>query len=180
MTAVYVITGVMAVGKSTVADVLARRFERGVHLRGDVFRRFIVAGRAPMTPDLDDEGVAQLRLRRELAARTADDYWRAGFDVVVQDALIGTALPQFVDSLTATPVYVVVLTADVRVIAARERDRPKTGYGAWTAEALQEVFERETPRIGLWLDTSLLTPTETVDEILRRRDDALVRPQGEP
>ena len=45
------ITGIMAAGKSTVAQALAQRFERGVHLRGDTFRRAIVAGQAEMTAD---------------------------------------------------------------------------------------------------------------------------------
>jgi dephospho-CoA kinase len=44
----FVITGVMAAGKSTVADLLARRFDRGVHVRGDVFRKMIVTGRDPI------------------------------------------------------------------------------------------------------------------------------------
>jgi adenylate kinase family enzyme len=42
--AVYLITGPMAAGKSTAARLLASRFERGVHLEGDVFRRFVVSG----------------------------------------------------------------------------------------------------------------------------------------
>src|SRR6184192_104019 len=39
---IYLITGPMAAGKSTVAHLLASRFDRGVHLEGDVFRRSIV------------------------------------------------------------------------------------------------------------------------------------------
>ncbi len=33
------ITGVMASGKSTVAQLLAERLEKSVHLRGDIFRK---------------------------------------------------------------------------------------------------------------------------------------------
>lgn len=36
--AIYVITGVIASGKSTVAEALARRLEKCVHLRGDIFK----------------------------------------------------------------------------------------------------------------------------------------------
>jgi hypothetical protein len=43
----------MAAGKSTVGRLLASRFERGVHLEGDVFRRSIIGGREEMTRDGD-------------------------------------------------------------------------------------------------------------------------------
>ena len=46
--AIYLITGVMASGKSTVAERLATRMEKGVHLRGDVFRKMIASGREEM------------------------------------------------------------------------------------------------------------------------------------
>ena len=46
---IYLMTGLMASGKSTVAELLAARQPRGVHLRGDVFRRMIVTGREEMT-----------------------------------------------------------------------------------------------------------------------------------
>src|SRR4051794_19528143 len=54
---VVLITGISAAGKSTVAELLAQRFERGVHVKGDVFRRMVVSGREPMTADPSDEAV---------------------------------------------------------------------------------------------------------------------------
>ena len=33
---------------------------------------------------------------------------------------------------------------------------------------LDEVLRHETPRIGLWIDSSVQTPDETVEEILDR------------
>ena len=47
--AIYVITGVMASGKSTVTEILARSLDKCVHLRGDVFRKMIVTGREEMS-----------------------------------------------------------------------------------------------------------------------------------
>lgn len=38
---VIVITGIMAAGKSTVAQIIAERLPRSAHVRGDVFRRMI-------------------------------------------------------------------------------------------------------------------------------------------
>jgi adenylylsulfate kinase-like enzyme len=43
---IYLVTGIMASGKSTIAQALAERLPRSAHVRGDTFRRFIVRGRA--------------------------------------------------------------------------------------------------------------------------------------
>lgn len=43
--AVFLLTGNMASGKSTVAQLLAERLPRAAHVRGDAFRRMIVTGR---------------------------------------------------------------------------------------------------------------------------------------
>ncbi|WP_345393869.1 AAA family ATPase [Nonomuraea salmonea] len=95
MKGVVVITGVSAAGKSTVAQALAERLPRAAHVRGDVFRRMVVAGRAEMTPEAGDEAVRQLRLRYRLAAATADMYFDAGFTAIVQDVIIGGDLQRF-------------------------------------------------------------------------------------
>ena len=89
---VIVITGAMAAGKSTVAELLARRLPASVHIRGDVFRKMVVNGRVDMTPDAGPEAMAQLHLRYALAGHTADTYAAAGFDAIVQDVIIGAEL----------------------------------------------------------------------------------------
>ncbi len=88
----FVITGIMAAGKSTVAQALAERFDRAVHLRGDVFRRSVVSGRVDMSSNPSAEALDQLRLRYELAAFCADRYVDAGFVTVMQDVILGPML----------------------------------------------------------------------------------------
>jgi len=167
---VVLITGVSAAGKSTVADRLARRFERGVHVRGDVFRRMVVAGREEMTATPSDEALRQLRLRYRLGAETADAYHRAGFSVVVQDVVIGSLLADYVAAIRSRPLVVVVLTPRPDVVAEREAARGKVAYrdGLAGLAHLDRVLRDETPPLGLWLDTSDQQPDETVDEIVDR------------
>jgi hypothetical protein len=171
----FVITGVMAAGKSTVAELLAQQFERGVHLRGDIFRKMIVSGRDPITPELGEEAMRQLDLRQRLAASAANDYWRDDFTVVLQDIYAGPALPNVIGRLEITPLYVVVLSPRPDVVVAREAQRHKSGYGEWSIDAFCADFVNETPHVGLWLDTSEQKPEQTVEEILHRRYDARVR-----
>jgi AAA domain len=165
---IYWISGVMAAGKSTVADVLAQRFRRGVHVRGDDFRRMIVAGQVQMVPGAPPEAEAQLRLRYELAGAAADRFFESGFGVVVQDVVLGEHLALLPELVRGRPLYVVVLAPRPEIIEARETGRPKDGYGAWRADELDALLRRKTPRLGLWIDSSNQTAVETVDEIVRR------------
>lgn len=160
------ITGNMAAGKSTVAQALAERLPRSVHLRGDVFRRMIVRGQAEMTAELDSEGYDQLRLRYRIAAAAANLYLQAGFTVVYQDIIIGPDLAQVVEYYGEHPLYVIVLCPSPVVAAARDAGRGKTGYrdGA-EIEMFDRVLRIDTPRLGLWVDTTELTVAETVDQI---------------
>lgn len=132
MPPVYLITGIMASGKSTVAQALAESLPRSVHVRGDLFRRMIVSGRVDMTPGAGEEATAQLALRYRLAARTALAYRAAGFTPVVQDVILGPLLEDVVALYAAVPLRLVVLCPAPEVVTAREAGRHKRGYGAFT------------------------------------------------
>ncbi|MGW3078102.1 hypothetical protein [Kitasatospora sp. NPDC001132] len=44
----------------------------------------------------------------------------------------------------------------------------RPSYDTLTVHMLDKVLREETARLGLWIDTSLQTPAETVDEIVAR------------
>lgn len=173
--AVVVITGVMAAGKSTVAQLLAERLPRAVHVRGDVFRRMVVSGRREHVPGGDEESVEQLRLRYRVSAATADLYAAAGWTAVVQDVVLGEHLEPYLAAIQARPLYLVVLAPTPDAVAKREAARAKSGYGSWTVGGLDHVLRDHTPRLGLWLDTSEQSPDETVDAILDGLDGGRIK-----
>lgn len=166
---IILITGNMASGKSSVAQALAERLPRSVHLRGDLFRRMIVNGQAEMGFQLSADAAQQLQLRYDLAVATAKRYAQAGFTVVYQDILIGPALSAAIASFEPFRLLVVVLCPRPEVVAAREAARGKTGYADRAAvDAFDRVLRDQTPRVGYWLDTSDLTLAETVEAIVRQ------------
>ncbi|MGV2882769.1 AAA family ATPase [Paenibacillus taichungensis] len=165
--AIYLITGVMASGKSTVSELLASKLGKAVHLRGDIFRRMIVSGREDMSAEPSDEAVRQLYLRYQLAANAAKTYYENGFSVVLQDNYYGAELVYMMEQLKDYPVQLVVLCPKVEVVKEREKSRGKVGYTGFTVENLYSDFLKETPQMGFWLDNSEQSPEQSVNDILQ-------------
>ena len=90
--ALFVISGVSASGKSTVARLLAQRFERGVCVPGDAIRAMMVSGRVEVRPISGEEALRHLTLRYAGALSVADVFLNGGFDVVVEDVIVGPLL----------------------------------------------------------------------------------------
>lgn len=177
----WLIIGVPAAGKSTVADLLARRLGRSVHVRGGQFCRWAVDGWVHPTggSTMPSEARRLLDLRYRLSALVADEYAEAGFTAVVQDNVFGADVVAWLERLRSRPRHLVVLCPSVEAVterdAARQRERGKIAYqpGEFTIDGLDAEL-RSTPRLGLWLDTSLQTPGQSVDEIVMRRAEAVV------
>src|SRR5437016_14382762 len=88
--ALIVVTGIMAAGKSTVARLLAQRFERGVHIEADVLQRMIVSGAVWVSEPGEPRGEAagQLRLRLANLCLLGRSFFASGFTVVLDDIIL--------------------------------------------------------------------------------------------
>lgn len=144
---VVLITGIMAAGKSTVAQLLAERLPRAAHVRGDAFRRMIVSGRAEMVPSAGDDALAQLQLRYRLGAQAADAYAAAGFTAIYQDIILGSDLTATADRIVARPLSIIVLAPRPSAIARRSETRDKpSGYAEWTVSGPRPLAARHALR----------------------------------
>jgi hypothetical protein len=86
--------------------------------------------------------------------------------------VIGPRLERLERHLEGLAVRFVLLTPTSEVVRRRDAGRKKHVFDKWGH--LDEVMRDETPRRGLWLDTSDLTTEETVEAILTRAGKALL------
>ncbi len=177
--AIWLVTGAQAAGKSTVADLLARRFERSAHVRGGQLYRWAVRGWVHVGDDDAQEARRLLDLRYGLSSQIACGYAAAGFTTVVQDNIYGPDVERWLDRVPG-PKHLVVLRPSIEVVERRDAERQratgKVAYrGGFTPAVNDEHVGGTRADLGLWLDTSDQTPDETVDEIIQRTAEAQVR-----
>ncbi len=169
----WLITGIPGAGKTTTAVALAGRFPRGAHISGDQIQNLIVSGNVPPNPFGDAESERQIDLCIRNQCLLATSFRAEGFAVVVDYVIASEArLANYLELLPDEPVGLVVLAPSIAVARARDLDRPeKHVLSAW--EHLQDQLGHALGDRGLWLDTSDLTVTATVDAILARQQEAL-------
>jgi len=175
-TRVIVVSGLPGAGKSTVAGMLAERFPRAAHVEADRLQRMIVSGGRWPDPHLDAESERQLRLRLHNVCLLAVSFARAGFVAVVDEICIGRRFDDLREEIEA-PFHFVMLNPDLPTLAARNRGRAERAEKTdafHQSQALWDVVQNDTPRLGLWLDTGAMDAVATVDTILSRIDDARI------
>lgn len=169
---VVLVTGMQAAGKSTIAPLLAATMgPPSATLDGDVFYRGVAAGAEVTTPEPSPEAIRQLELRYDASALVAQHYADSGFDFVCSDIVLGEYVERWFSRLRDVTPYLVVLVPSVESIVQREIGRGgNNAYRDW-GDSLEDGVRAlmasldETPRRGLWLDTTGQTPAETVDAI---------------
>ena len=163
---VYLITGMNGAALSNTASLLASRFDKGVHLRGDIFKRMIVSGREDMTDEPTDEAIRQLFLRFKLAAEVAVTYLNNGFHVVLQEECTDTELAHLRRILKQVPVKTVVLCAGEALKRERENFFRKITCLEMPNEKTYEQVVMRADEEVFFLDVTDFSPESAVDYVL--------------
>lgn len=173
----FVVTGIRAAHTSTVGLALAQTLSRAVFIEGDTIGGMVVSGGEPMTDPPTEGAVEQLFFRYAGALVLADTYRAAGFDAVIADTIFGEFLTDYLHIAAPETVHLVMLHPDVEAGPDHEDGRAQADPGDGSvAHDLWTAVESATPRVGLWLDTSGMSVSEVVLEIIRRQHEAVVEP----
>jgi predicted kinase len=154
-------------GKTTVARILARRFDRAAHIDLDwVLHHLTVSGLVP--PDAQvDESARQIRLALRNTAALAANFFDDGFLPIVEGALADRDSTDLLrQALAPRPTSLLVLAPPLPVSVDRDRRRGGKRV-AHLFSHLDKQMRAELADAGWWLDTADMTPAETVEALLR-------------
>lgn len=161
MNKIYLITGPAGVGKSTVSKLLAEKLEKSVLIEGDDVYHFVVGGYvAPW------KNGNHLDLFWKNSKSLIKNSLESGFDVVFNYILDKKQIKEMQKEFKDCEIKFVCLMTDEETILKRDKERPEDCQMGERCLVLLESFKKKNFDERNILNTSNLSISETLEEVL--------------
>ena len=138
---IFVITGQLSAGKSTIAGALLEHFPFGYHIDVDGIREMVTSGRASPL-EWNDEPTRQFARAIEASAALAKVYASAGFAVAIEGGLDPAAIEQaLADAGMGDRLVGIVLHPRLEVALQRNRHRSTKSFDTSILEGVMREID---------------------------------------
>lgn len=164
---ILILNGAPGSGKTTVAHLIANQCPKVAHINGDEIHNLVLGGRIhpPGKPEDKNEVIRQLKLREKNIALLADSFFESGFFPIIDNYMSNRErLGHLLSHLKSHPIAMVVLNPRLEVSLERDVFRPEKTVAHIYQDSYVEL-QKELSGIGLWLDTTDMTPEQTAKEV---------------
>ena len=165
---VWFVTGLPGSGKSIIAPLLAKRFDKSAYVPGDYVSELIISG--VVDPDGEhEEAELQVKLSHRNMCLLAKSFCDAGFVPVIEWVIRNKEdLKNILNELDGYRLNLITLQLPTEV----RRERKPGNYDRWAY--LEPQFAEEVGGLGLAVDTGHHDPEAAIDYILNNKQDAAV------
>jgi len=163
---IIILTGPPGAGKSTIGKILASKIEKSAIVSSDDLRDMVKNGRAEVCGEGWEE---QLLLGEKNAVCLAKNFYKNGFNVILDDVLLNNKFKFYYENLKSRNLKIFLLLPNKDVLAKRDLER---GQCAMKERAIllhdkfSEFIKKE--KRFIIIDSSKHTKEETAEEILKR------------
>jgi len=168
---VFVITGQLAAGKSTVARAILARYPTGLHVDVDAIREMVVAGLASPL-EWTPETTRQFEIAIRASVLLALTYHEEGFAVAIEGAVDPESVERaFREGAPGLSFTGITLHPSLQVARARNRARTTKPFDPGVLEDVMATIDADLTRAGgrtgwLTIDNGAEWVDETVDRIV--------------
>jgi adenylate kinase family enzyme len=177
MAPIFLIAGAPAVGKTTIGQALAAKFNKSLHIPVDTIREMVVSGIRLPNPDWGSDLVEQLEAARASVCAMVLRYRMAGFTVIIDDFWDpNSRLTEYQELLTASKAHRILLYPSEQTAMDRNIGRYGPSERAdYLAGGIRAVFADLRTSAAIlkeqgWIvvDSTEQSVDETVAEIVKR------------